>query len=97
MGKQTINVGSTVNDGTGSSIRVGGQITNSNFSEIYSGLGDGSTLSFDLNTQTPTNGQALVFNAFQNKFRQVLHLLFLLLLLQVMVVQIKLLQQVQTH
>ena len=69
MGKQTINVGSTANDGTGSSIRVGGQITNSNFSEIYSGLGDGSTLSFDLNTQTPTNGQALVFNAASGKFR----------------------------
>ena len=31
MAKQTINVGTTANDGTGSSIRAGGQITNSNF------------------------------------------------------------------
>tara|TARA_Y100000004_G_scaffold38561_1_gene41401 strand:- start:374 stop:1756 length:1383 start_codon:yes stop_codon:yes gene_type:complete len=69
MGKQTINVGSTANDGTGSTIRVGGQITNSNFTEIYTGLGDGSTLSFDLNTQTPTDGQALVYNAASGKFR----------------------------
>lgn len=69
MGKQTINVGTTANDGTGSTIRVGGQITNSNFTELYNGLGDGSTISFDLNTQTPTDGQALVYNAASGKFR----------------------------
>ena len=31
MGKQTINVGTTANDGTGSTIRAGGQIINNNF------------------------------------------------------------------
>ena len=41
MAKQTINVGTTVNDGTGSPIRTGGQFINSNFTEVYNALGDG--------------------------------------------------------
>jgi hypothetical protein len=69
MSKTPINVGTTANDGTGDSIRVGGQSINSNFTELYNGLGDGSTLSFDLNTQSPTDGQALVYNAASGKFR----------------------------
>ena len=35
MAKQTINIGSTANDGTGSTLRVGGDIINDNFNEIY--------------------------------------------------------------
>ena len=35
MAKQTINIGSTANDGTGDSIRDGGDKINDNFSEIY--------------------------------------------------------------
>jgi len=35
VAKQTINIGSTANDGTGSTIRAGGDIANDNFNEIY--------------------------------------------------------------
>ena len=45
MAKQTINIGSTANDGTGSTLRVGGDLINDNFNEIYTAFGDGSTLS----------------------------------------------------
>ena len=44
MAKQTINIGSIADDGTGSTIRAGGDITNDNFNELYTLLGDGSTL-----------------------------------------------------
>jgi len=45
MAKQTINVGSTADDGTGSTIRAGGQIVNANFDEIYATFGDTTNLS----------------------------------------------------
>ena len=46
MAKQTILLGSTPNDGTGSTIRAGGQIVNDNFSELYNTFSsDGSNLS----------------------------------------------------
>ena len=48
MAKQTINIGSTANDGTGSTLRVGGDIINDNFNEIYTAFGDGSTLTAPL-------------------------------------------------
>ncbi len=35
MAKQTINIGTIADDGTGSTIRVGGDITNDNFNELY--------------------------------------------------------------
>ena len=44
MAKQTINIGSVADDGTGSTIRAGGDIVNDNFNEIYNKLGDGSSL-----------------------------------------------------
>ena len=66
MTKQTINVGTTDNDGTGSTIRAGGQIINANFTEIYSAIGDGTTLAFDVSGATA--GQSLVYNASTNKF-----------------------------
>jgi len=44
MAKQTINIGSSADDGTGSTIRAGGDLINDNFNEIYSYLGDGSSL-----------------------------------------------------
>ena len=44
MAKQTINIGSVADDGTGSTIRAGGDIANDNFNEIYNKLGDGTTL-----------------------------------------------------
>jgi len=44
MAKQTINIGTTADDGTGSTIRAGGDITNDNFNELYTLLGNGTTL-----------------------------------------------------
>tara|TARA_R100000030_G_scaffold61207_1_gene46176 strand:+ start:404 stop:1165 length:762 start_codon:yes stop_codon:yes gene_type:complete len=44
MAKQTINIGSSANDGTGTTIRAGGDLINDNFNEIYNYLGDGSSL-----------------------------------------------------
>ena len=46
MAKQTINIGSSANDGTGTTIRAGGDLINDNFSEIYTAFSsDGSNLS----------------------------------------------------
>ena len=44
MAQQILNVGTTANDGTGDSLRVGGDKINDNFDEIYTTFGDGSTL-----------------------------------------------------
>lgn len=44
MAKLGINTGSTPNDGTGDSLLGGAIKVNSNFDEIYSALGDGSTI-----------------------------------------------------
>ena len=46
MAKQTINIGTSANDGTGSNLRVGGTIINDNFNEIYTAIGDGSNITF---------------------------------------------------
>ncbi len=57
MAKQDIGVGTTANDGTGDNLRAGAQKVNANFSEVYTLLGDGTTLSSDtvtLNTATQT-------------------------------------------
>ena len=56
MAKQAIGLGSTANDGTGDSLRVGGDKINDNFNEIYTTYGDGSTLTpFTTGTSTLTN------------------------------------------
>ena len=44
MAKQLIGIGSTANDGTGDNLRVGADKVNDNFNEIYSTIGDGTTL-----------------------------------------------------
>lgn len=57
MAKQDIGVGTTANDGTGDNLRAGAQKVNANFAEVYTLLGDGTTLSSDtvtLNTATQT-------------------------------------------
>jgi hypothetical protein len=43
MAKQTINLGNTVNDGTGDALRVGAQKINANFTELYNLLGGNNT------------------------------------------------------
>ena len=56
MAKQSIGLGSTANDGTGDSLRVGGDKINDNFDEIFTTFGDGSTLTpFTTGTSTLTN------------------------------------------
>ena len=66
MAKQSIDLGSTPNDGTGSNLRVGGDIINDNFNEVYTTLGDGSDLAFDITGVS--NGQTLVYNSSTSKF-----------------------------
>jgi len=55
MAKQIIDIGSSANDGTGSTIRAGGDLINDNFNEIYTELGNGSALAIASKTQTLTN------------------------------------------
>jgi hypothetical protein len=44
MAKSIIGTGSTANDGTGDTLRAAGIKINDNFSEVYTALGDGTTL-----------------------------------------------------
>jgi hypothetical protein len=44
MAKQIINRGTTANDGTGDNLRDGGGKINDNFNEIYTAIGDGTTV-----------------------------------------------------
>lgn len=44
MAIQTIGIGTVADDGTGDSLRAAGDKINDNFSEIYTALGDGSSL-----------------------------------------------------
>tara|TARA_B100000927_G_scaffold143711_1_gene115986 strand:+ start:4143 stop:5309 length:1167 start_codon:yes stop_codon:yes gene_type:complete len=52
MAFQGINTGSAPNDGTGDTLLAGGIKVNSNFTEIYSLLGDGSSLAVGVVTNT---------------------------------------------
>tara|TARA_B100000029_G_scaffold390554_1_gene387337 strand:+ start:2164 stop:3255 length:1092 start_codon:yes stop_codon:yes gene_type:complete len=54
MAKQTINIGSTANDGTGSSLRAAGDLVNDNFNEIYTTFGNGSTLTAPVTATSST-------------------------------------------
>ena len=51
MAKQTINIGSIPNDGTGTTLRDGGDLINDNFNEIYTAIGNGTAITL---TSTPT-------------------------------------------
>ena len=44
MSKQVVNIGSTANDGTGDALRTAFSKTNSNMTEIYNAIGDGTSL-----------------------------------------------------
>lgn len=64
MAKQTLNIGLTPNDGTGDTLRDGGDKLNDNFNEIYTALG-GDTITFAIpdHAVTPiTDGHVLKFN-----------------------------------
>ena len=60
MAYQALGLGSSANDGTGDDLRTGGDKINDNFVEVYTKLGNGSTLTSDTvglltATQTMTN------------------------------------------
>ncbi len=58
MAKQTINVGSQSNDGTGDTLRTGAQKVNSTINEIYNELGNGTNLQISISGNF-TQGQVL--------------------------------------
>ena len=60
MAKQTINVGSAPNDNNGSTLRQGGIIINENFTEIYTQMGNGTSLL--VSTTGATDDQVLKWN-----------------------------------
>src|SRR5210317_549859 len=51
MAKQSINIGSIPNDGTGTTLRDGGDLINDNFNELYNAIGNGTSITL---TSTPT-------------------------------------------
>ena len=60
MAKSTINLGTTPNDRTGDTLRDAGTKVNSNFSELYTALGNGTAL--NIAVSGATSGQVLKFN-----------------------------------
>jgi hypothetical protein len=63
MAQQTINVGASANDGTGSPLRTAFQYTNSNFTELYAALGGGTGLPGAANQVLFNNGSAIAGDA----------------------------------
>jgi hypothetical protein len=69
MTKQTINTGTAVNDGSGDSLRSGAAKINANFNELYTSLGNGTTLQFAIDfAAAPAAGQTLQYNSATGKF-----------------------------
>ena len=60
MAKQSINLGSSANDGGGTTLRAGGDIVNDNFNELYTALGNGTALQIALGS--PSTGDVLTYN-----------------------------------
>ena len=60
MAYQALGLGSSANDGTGDDLRTGGDKINDNFVELYTKLGNGSTLS---NLTFPTGTDTIVGRA----------------------------------
>ena len=60
MAKQSLNLGSSANDGGGTTLRAGGDLINDNFNELYTALGDGSALQISLGS--PSTGDVLTWN-----------------------------------
>ncbi len=68
MAYQSIGLGSSANDGTGDTLRVGGDKVNDNFVEIYTALGAGSTTALRIITTGASNGDALIYNSSNTRF-----------------------------
>ena len=63
MSKQTINIGASPNDGTGTPLRTSFDYTNQNFTELYNALGGGVGLPGSTNQIIFNNGSSLAGNA----------------------------------
>ena len=68
MAYQAIGLGSSANDGTGDTLRVGGDKVNDNFVEIYTALGAGSTTALKIITTGASNGDGLIYNSSNARF-----------------------------
>ena len=66
MAKQTINIGSAANDGTGDSLRDGADKINDNINELYTLLGDGSTLSISGDVTMSAGAVTIANSAVEN-------------------------------
>ena len=66
MAKQTIGLGSSANDGTGDSLRVGGDKINDNTNEIYTAIGDGTDLK--ISVAGASSNQVLQWSTSNNRF-----------------------------
>lgn len=60
MAKQTLGLGAAANDNTGDTLRTGGDKINDNFNELYSAIGNGSTL--QISVTNPAVGHVLRYN-----------------------------------
>jgi hypothetical protein len=60
MAKQSLNLGSSANDGGGTTLRAGGDLINDNFNELYTALGNGTALQISLGS--PSTGDVLTYN-----------------------------------
>ena len=66
MSIKLINLGTTANDGTGDTLRVGGGQVNLTLQEIYDTLGDGTTL--QINMSGASTGDVLTWNTANSRF-----------------------------
>ena len=60
MAKQTINRGSSANDGTGDNLREGANKVNLNFNEIYTAIGDGTNVDGTWKLQDDSSTEAII-------------------------------------
>ena len=60
MAKQSLNLGSSANDGGGTTLRAGGDLINDNFNDLYTALGNGTALQIALGS--PSTGDVLTYN-----------------------------------
>jgi len=60
MAKLTINRGSTANDGSGDNLREGANKVNLNFDEIYTAIGDGSTVNGTWKLQDDSSTESVI-------------------------------------
>jgi|TARA_B100001989_G_scaffold99010_2_gene69218 hypothetical protein len=58
MAKQSVGIGSSANDGTGDTLRDGAIKVNANFDELYTALGNDTTIQVDI-SGSPSDGQVL--------------------------------------